>query len=448
MRRVQLRTNPTIQRQSARRHRPPHRHRPLPADESPTPPSRNGARRRQRHDVTGDEVAGAAHGAAAVDRAAVDDDDVAAAAGELERRGQPDDAAADDDDSANIAHRAHHWLAAFIDALPSPREARDPMNRSVFHGCLPALMTPCDSAGRVLDEALVATATRLMDAGMSGVVYCGSMGDWPLLSDEQRRHGVEVLVAAGIPVVVGTGAQSPARAAEHAAHAASVGAAGLMVIPRVLSRGISPAAQRAHFDGVLGAAPELPSVIYNSPYYGFETRADLFFELRDDHPNLVGYKEFGGRQSLSYAAEHITSGSPDLDLLVGVDTQVVHGIVYCGAVGVITGIGNVLPDAVLTSIRLARAAAGGDPTALRLALELEVALGPLAEFDEGADLVLFYKHLAVLAGHKDYEHHLNPTDALSASQRRYATDQFERFTRWWSNWDGRDHGAGGQEPPA
>ena len=122
---------------------------------------------------------------------------------------------------------------------------------------------------------------------------------------------------------------------------------------------------------MLDAAPDLPSVIYNSPHYGFETRADLFFQLRADHPNLVGYKEFGGRQSLSYAAEHITSGSPDLDLLVGVDTQVVHGIVHCGAVGVITGIGNVLPDAVLTSIRLARAAAGGDPTALRLALELE-----------------------------------------------------------------------------
>ena len=321
------------------------------------------------------------------------------------------------------------------------------MNRSVFHGCLPALMTPCDSAGRVDEDTLVATATRLMAAGMSGVVYCGSMGDWPLLSDEQRRHGVEILVAAGVPVVVGTGAQSPARAVEHALHAASVGAAGLMVIPRVLSRGTSPAAQRAHFDGVLGAAPELPSVIYNSPYYGFETRADLFFQLRADHPNLIGYKEFGGRQSLTYAAEHITSGSPDLDLLVGVDTHVVHGIVYCGAVGVITGIGNVIPDAVLASIRLARAAATGDPTALPLALELEHALGPLAEFDEGPDLVLFYKHLAVLSGQPEYEHHLNGSDTLSASQRCYAKDQFERFTRWWTDWRGRDHRADDSGPP-
>ena len=66
-----------------------------------------------------------------------------------------------------------------------------------------------------------------------------------------------------------------------------------MVIPRVLSRGTSVAAQRAHFAGILDAASELPAVIYNSPYYGFETKADLFFDLREDHPNLVGFKEFG-----------------------------------------------------------------------------------------------------------------------------------------------------------
>jgi 4-hydroxy-tetrahydrodipicolinate synthase len=180
-------------------------------------------------------------------------------------------------------------------------------------------------------------------------------------------------------------------------------------------------------------------VIYNSPHYGFETRADMFFAIRRDHPNLIGYKEFGGGHSLSYAAEHITSTSDDLLLLVGVDTQVLHGIVYCGAAGVITGIGNILPEAVLTLFRLATAAAAGDPTALRLARELEQALGPLAAFDEGTDLVLFYKHLAVLAGQREYEHHVNPSDALSDSQRRYASEQWERFDAWWSRWDGRRH---------
>ena len=104
---------------------------------------------------------------------------------------------------------------------------------------MPALMTPCNGSGVPDFEALVAKGKELIQAGMSAVIYCGSMGDWPLLTDAQRQEGVQKLVAAGVPVIVGTGAQNPRIAAAHAAHARRVGAAGLMVIPRVLSRGSS-----------------------------------------------------------------------------------------------------------------------------------------------------------------------------------------------------------------
>lgn len=90
---------------------------------------------------------------------------------------------------------------------------------------------------------------------MSAVVYCGSMGDWPLLTEAQRQEGVARLVAAGIPTIVGTGAVNSKEAVSHAAHAEKVGAQGLMVIPRVLSRGASSiTAQKAHFSAILKAA--------------------------------------------------------------------------------------------------------------------------------------------------------------------------------------------------
>jgi 4-hydroxy-tetrahydrodipicolinate synthase len=111
------------------------------------------------------------------------------------------------------------------------------MASTIFTGMIPALMTPCTARREPDFDALVRKATELVGLGMSAVVYCGSMGDWPLLSDEQRKEGVERLVGAGIPVIVGTGAQNPSRAASFAAHAKKVGADGLMVIPRVLSRG-------------------------------------------------------------------------------------------------------------------------------------------------------------------------------------------------------------------
>ena len=209
-----------------------------------------------------------------------------------------------------------------------------------------------------------------------------------------------------------------------------------MVIPRVLSRGTSPSAQRAHFSAILNAGDTLPAVIYNSPYYGFETKADLFFALRKNHSNLIGFKEFGGSDSLSYAAEHITSGDPDLTLMVGVDTQVLHGFLHCGAGGAITGVGNALPAQVLRLIELCERAATGDPEATRLAIELNDAMSVLSTFDEGPDLVLYYKELMSLEGYEGYDSHFNESDALSPSQKAHLHQQWEQFKNWWAAWPG------------
>ncbi|SNY93205.1 4-hydroxy-tetrahydrodipicolinate synthase [Cohaesibacter sp. ES.047] len=308
------------------------------------------------------------------------------------------------------------------------------MTETVFTGCMPALMTPCKPDRTPDFDALVATGKELIEAGMSAVVYCGSMGDWPLLNDEERMEGVERLVKAGIPVVVGTGAINTKAAAAIAAHAAKVGAAGLMLIPRVLSRGSSSSAQKAHFSAVLEAGKSLPAVIYNSPYYGFATRADLFFALRESHPNLIGFKEFGGTKDLTYAAEHITSGDDSLTLMIGVDTTVYHGYVNCGAGGAITGIGNALPKEVLHLVDLCQKAATGDADARRKAQELEEALHVLSTYDEGPDLVLYYKHLMVLAGHPEYELHFNESDTLSPAQRGFVEMQYNQFKSWYANW--------------
>lgn len=311
------------------------------------------------------------------------------------------------------------------------------MKSKKFSGVIPALMTPCKPDRTPDFDALVRKGEYLVAAGMSAVVYCGSMGDWPLLTDAQRMEGVERLVKAGIKVIVGTGAVNTATAVAHAAHAAKVGAQGLMVIPRVLSRGPSMAAQRNHFKAILAAAPDLPAVIYNSPFYGFATRADLFFELRAEHPNLVGFKEFGGKADMRYAAEFITSGDDDVVLMIGVDTGVFDGFVNCGATGAITGIGCVLPHEVVTLCNLSRAAAAGDVEARLRAQELESALSVLSSFDEGADLVLYFKYLLLLKGEAEYALHFNATDELTPSQRGYAEAQFTLFNAWYAGWSGQ-----------
>lgn len=311
------------------------------------------------------------------------------------------------------------------------------MNTTILDGCLPALMTPCKLDHTPDLPALVRKGQALMAAGMSGVVYCGSMGDWPLIDDATRMDGVARLVGAGVPVMVGTGAINTASAVAHAEHAARVGAQALMVIPRVLSRGTSIDAQRHHFKAILSAAPDIPAVIYNSPHYGFATGADLFTALRDEHPNLVGFKEFGGRAGLRRAAEFITSSEATITLMVGVDTMVREGFVDYGARGVITGIGNVLPREVLHLMALSRKAAEGDARARHAAQELDMALQVLSSFDEGVDLVLYYKHLLTLLGENEYALNINPTDRLSPAQAGYAEMQFDLFRRWYADWSQR-----------
>ena len=307
--------------------------------------------------------------------------------------------------------------------------------KNVFKGCMPALMTPCNPDLSPNFDLLVIKGKELIDAGMSAVIYCGSMGDWPLLSDEERQEGVAKLVKAGVPTIVGTGAINSKKATAHAKHADEVGALGLMVIPRVLSRGPSIIAQRSHFASILSAAPNLPAVIYNSHYYGFSTRADLFFDLRKEFSNLVGFKEFGGAKDLTYAAENITSKDDNIALMIGVDTTVYHGYVNCGAVGAITGVGNAFPKEVLHLVSLCQKAEKGNSIARIKAKELEEALGVLSSFDEGPDLVLYYKYLMVLNGDKAYSLHFNPTDKLSDSQMNYAKKQYDLFKKWYFDWN-------------
>jgi len=309
------------------------------------------------------------------------------------------------------------------------------MSRSIFSGIVPALMTPCKPDRTPDFEALVRKGKQLIEAGMTAVVYAGSMGDWPLLTYAQRMQGVQALIDAGVPVIVGTGAMNTKDAVMLAEHAQGIGAKGLMVIPRVLSRTSVASAQKAHFKAILSAAPDLECVIYNSPYYGFATRADLFFELRRAHPNLIGFKEFGGPAASRHAAEYITSSKDDdIAFSVGVDTSVFDGFVNCGAIGAITGIGNILPKEILHLCNLCRAAAQGHVEARQRALELEQALAVLSSFDELPDLVLYYKYMLFLLGEKEYELHINETDELTPSQRGYVEAQLRLFQTWYGQW--------------
>ena len=78
--------------------------------------------------------------------------------------------------------------------------------------------------------------------------------------------------------------------------------------------------------------------------------------------------------------------------------------------------------------------AEGHAEARQRAKELDEAFAVLSSFDEGPDLVLYYKHLMVLNGDEEYRLHFNERDALSDAQRRYVETQYDLFRTWYAGW--------------
>src|SRR6478609_11755983 len=102
-------------------------------------------------------------------------------------------------------------------------------------GVLVAATTPFTADGSAVDEpTLAAQADRLIEAGVHGLVPCGTTGEFTTLSPTEHRRVIELYVqsAAGrVPVIAGVGALSTAEAISLAQHAERVGADAIMLVP-------------------------------------------------------------------------------------------------------------------------------------------------------------------------------------------------------------------------
>src|SRR5262249_31422112 len=135
-----------------------------------------------------------------------------------------------------------------------------------LHGVLTALATPFGSDGSIDTTLLRALVDRSIDAGVHGVVACGSTGEFAAMTTDERRLVVETgadHVSARGPVVPQTGATSTALAVELSRHAQDVGADVVMVVapyyePLTL-------AETLDYLRTVAAAVDLPVMLYNLP---------------------------------------------------------------------------------------------------------------------------------------------------------------------------------------
>jgi 4-hydroxy-tetrahydrodipicolinate synthase len=216
----------------------------------------------------------------------------------------------------------------------------------------------------------------LVENGCDGVVPNGSLGEYQVLTPEERARVVETAVAAigGARVMPGVAAYGSAEARRWAEQARDAGCRSVMLLP--------PNAYRADERSVLAHYAEVakagvPIVAYNNP---IDTKVDLVPELLatlHGEGFVHAVKEFSGDVRRAYRLAEL---APELDLLIGAD-DVLLELAIAGAKGWVAGYPNALPAA---SVALYHAAVDGD---LGTAKKLYEQLHPLLRWDSRVEFV-------------------------------------------------------------
>jgi 4-hydroxy-tetrahydrodipicolinate synthase len=210
-------------------------------------------------------------------------------------------------------------------------------------GIMPALVTPFTDDGKKIDEeALRTLVTKCIDLGVSGVVPCGTTGEFVNLTTKEKKKVIDVVInqADGkVKVVAGTGASGTEQAVEMTKYAKDAGAdAALVVTPYYLKpadRGIYQ-----HYE-TIASKVDLPIILYNIPQV---TGLPLPWQMVEDLaqiPNIVGVKDSSGQ--LSFILAVLEKVRDKINVMCGHD-EVVIGALAAGCSGAILASANVIPD--------------------------------------------------------------------------------------------------------
>ncbi len=266
------------------------------------------------------------------------------------------------------------------------------MRKATFwRGVVPAITTPFAEDGRV-DHAFLARHTGWMiDAGCTGIVPLGSLGEAATLSFDEKLAIVATLVEAlgdRAPVIPGIAALSTDEAVRLARECERLGARGIMALPPYVYS-TDWREMGAHMRAVLSATG-LPVLLYNNPVaYGTDFRPEQIAELAGEFPLLQAVKE-SSCDIRRFAAIRALIGDR-LDLMVGMDDAIVEGV-SMGAVGWIAGVVNAFPAESVRVFQLAR----DDGSAA--AMELYAWLLPLLRMDTVPKFVQLIKLMQARVG--------------------------------------------------
>ena len=225
------------------------------------------------------------------------------------------------------------------------------MVHNIFKGLGIALITPFMEDGSVDYKSLIRLVEYQLDNGADFFCILATTGETPTLTQEEKQKIKDLivdLVGGRVPILMGCGGNNTAAVINELQTADVRGIDGILSVCPYYNKP-SQEGLYQHFKAIAGAT-KLPVVLYNVPgRTGVNLQAATTVRLAQDCENIVAIKEASG--NLEQVDEIIKNKPADFDVISG-DDALTFPMVSCGAVGVISVIGNALPKEFSKMIRL------------------------------------------------------------------------------------------------
>lgn len=225
------------------------------------------------------------------------------------------------------------------------------MVRNIFKGLGIALVTPFNEDGSVDYQSLKRLVEYQLNNGADFLCILVTTSETPTLSKEEKteiKKFIVELVNGRVPIMIGCGGYNTAAVVEELKTGDFTGIDGILSICPYYNKP-SQEGLYQHFKAI-SAATKLPIILYNVPgRTGVNMTAATTVRLAKDCKNIVAIKEASG--NLEQINEIIKNKPSTFDVISG-DDALTFPMISCGAVGVISVIGNALPKEFSKMIRL------------------------------------------------------------------------------------------------
>ena len=220
---------------------------------------------------------------------------------------------------------------------------------SAIRGLWCATLTPLSNDGGVDHARFAAHVRTLFAQGVDGVAPFGTTGEGQSFSLEERRAGVDALLAAGIPaarIIAATGCAALPETVALSRHAVATGCAICLVLPPFFWKDVSDDGLYAWYAKVIEgvADPRLRVFLYHVPQVSaVPLSVDLVARLAAAFPDIVvGVKDSEGNWAHTAA---LLERVPQLAIMVGHEAHVPR-LLRAGGAGTICGVANIYPGLV------------------------------------------------------------------------------------------------------